>query len=355
MKSKLSTFSLLFLVFISINFQSFAQSDMDQLLVVMTEDYNSGREDATTLLQGYMSPLMNGIGIGMNNGWFGTAASHKSFGMDIGFVTGLAFIPKSDLSYRPTNLNLLNDPTGDLPTIFGSSGTPEALTLKSTNSPVAMPPGIGMKDEIGFSAVPYLVPQVGIGIYKGTDIKFRYLPEMKLGDNSKIGLIGFGVLHDIKQHIPGIKLLPFDLSVMVGYTKISFNTNLEDPNTSTVGNGDITFNSMVYQAMISKKLSVITFYGALGFNSTNSKLRMLGEFDIDKDNIINLVPEQGGTGVDVKDPVNLSFKKGTPKFTAGFRLKLAVITLNFDYTLQNYQSFNMGFGFSFRENDGGTL
>ena len=363
MKNKIIALGVLFLILMSTSIQSFAQGDMDELLNVMTEDYDNGRADATTLLEGYMNPLMHGLGLGMNNGWFGTAASHKSFGMDIGFVTGLAFIPDSDLSFRPTNMNLLEDANEDLPTIFGSNTVPQPLRLKSSGTPIDMIPGIGMKDEIGFNAVPYIVPQVGIGIYKGTDIKFRFLPEITIGDNSKLGLIGFGVLHDVKQHIPGIKLLPFDLSVMVGYTKITFNTDLADPNTGTVGNGDISFNNLVYQAMISKKISVITFYGGLGFSSTKSSLDLLGEYDIDKDNEINLVTDINSSipladldkFVDVKDPVSLSFKKGTPKFTAGFRLKFAVLTLNFDYSVQKYQSFNMGFGFSFRENDGGTL
>lgn len=344
MKNKLNGTSVLFIIFMLAGFQSNAQNDINKLLEVISQDEVAGKEDANTLLEGYMGPLMKGLGIGMNNGWFNTAASHKSFGMEIGFSAGLAFVPESDLTFHPTNMNLLDDPSGDLPTIFGSSEAPESLVLKSTNTPIDMAPGVGMKDEIGFNAVPFLIPQVGIGIYKGTDIKFRYLPEINIGDDATIGLIGFGLLHDIKQHIPGIKLLPFDLSVMIGYTKISMNMDLTDPNTNTLGSGDIVFNSLVYQAMISKKFSVITFYGGLGYNTTKSSLDLKGDFVLDD-----------GAGITVSDPVSLSFKKGTPKFTAGFRLKFAVITLNFDYTIQNYQSFTMGFGFNFLENDGGTI
>ncbi|MDH5367604.1 MAG: hypothetical protein OEW67_11485 [Cyclobacteriaceae bacterium] len=329
-----------------------SQSNINVLLEIVQEDKNAGTQDANTLLEGYMSPLMHGLGIGMNNGWFNTAAPHKSFGMDIGFVAGLAFVPDDELTFRPTNMNLIDDPQSDLPTIFGSSIAPQPLNLKSPRvGQVEMIPGIGMKDKIGFNAVPFAVPQIGLGIVKGTDIKFRFLPETSISNNSTIGLLGFGILHDIKQYLPVVKKIPFDLSVMVGYTKISMNMDLEDPNTGTVGNAEIGFNSLIYQALISKKLSVITLYGGLGFSSTNSGLKLLGDYDLDKDGVINLVP----SGVDVQDPIDLSFKKGTPKFTAGFRLKLAIFTLNFDYTLQKYQSFNMGFGFSFRENDGGTI
>jgi len=77
-------------------------------------------------------------------------------------------------------------------------------------------------------------------------------------------------------------------------------------------------------------------------------MSLLGDFNIND----GINPE--GTYLPT-DPINANFKIGTPKFTAGFRLKLAIVTLNFDYTVQQYQSFNMGFGFSFRENDSGTF
>lgn len=353
MKNKFLKISLLlFFGLFIINKTSKAQSDINILLEIIQEDNVAGTQDANTLLKGYMKPLMHGLGIGMNNGWFNTAAPHKSFGIDIGFVAGMAFVPDDELTFLPANMNLLDDPQNDLPTIFGSSTIPPSLNLKSPRvGQVDMISGIGMKNKIGFNAVPFAVPQIGIGIIKGTDIKFRFFPETSIGDKSTIGVLGFGILHDIKQYVPVVKKIPFDLSIMVGYTKISMNMDLIDPNTGTVGNAEIGFNSLVYQALISKKISVITFYGGLGFSSTNSGLKLKGDYDLDKDGVINLVP----LGVDVQNPINLSFKKGTPKFTAGFRLKLAIFTLNFDYSLQDYQSFNMGFGFSFRENDGGTI
>ena len=128
---------------------------------------------------------------------------------------------------------------------------------------------------------------------------------------------------------------------------VSFNDPTREAVTSKDGYGDITYNSLVYQALISKKFSVITFYGALGYSSTKSNMSLLGDFNIND----GFSPD----GITITDPIDADFKIGTPKFTAGFRLKLAIVTLNFDYTVQQYQSFNMGFGFSFRENDSGTF
>ena len=52
------------------------------------------------------------------------------------------------------------------------------------------------------------------------------MPEVETG-SSKVKLLGFGVLHDIKQHIPGIKTLPFDLSMLVAFTNIQGSTSTE--------------------------------------------------------------------------------------------------------------------------------
>jgi len=325
-------------IFLTTYMQTFAQGDVDVFLEILKEDAQKGAKDANTLIEGYMTPMMEGLGIGLNNGWFGTAASHKSFGMDIGFVAGMAFVPEDKLTFRPTNMELFNDAQSDLPTIFGSSNQPDPLTLKSNGAPFGMAPGIGMKDEIGFNAVPYVIPQIGIGIYKGTDIKFRFLPEISLGDNSSIKVIGFGVLHDIKQHIPGIKLLPFDLSVMVGYTKINMNSDLSDrsfsftdptrdPVTSKNGYGDITYNCLVYQALISKKFSVITFYGALGYRSPKSNLSLIGDFHLND----GFRPH----GIPITDPIDADLYMLTPKFNASLRLKLATLSLNFYYNAQS--------------------
>src|SRR5688500_2603343 len=93
------------------------------------------------------------------------------------------------------------------------------------------------------------------------------------------------------------------------------------------------------QGVISKKFSVITFYGGLGYNIANSNLAMKGSYDINDDGVI---------GANESDPLDLKFSASGFRTTAGFRLKLAVITLHADYTLQKYKALTVGLGISVR-------
>ncbi|UII29316.1 hypothetical protein LVD15_13065 [Fulvivirga maritima] len=193
--------------------------------------------------------------------------------------------------------------------------------------------------------VPVPMAQLGIGIIKNTDIKIRWTPEIDVEDGS-FKLIGFGVMHDIKQHIPGIKHLPFDLSAFVGYTSVSFDFPFDEELSTTGGGvyttnglGQLDVNTLTGQAIISKKISVLTVYGGVGFNRVRSEIKLKGDY---------VVRDDFGNSESVSDPVDLSFKEGGVKLNAGFRLKLAIVTLHADYTVQEYDVLSVGFGFAVR-------
>src|SRR5690606_17145711 len=108
------------------------------------------------------------------------------------------------------------------PTIFGPDRSP-VFSYEDEDSGIKQtypgPGGVDLKEEIGKSLVPVPMANLGIGLPKGTDLKLRFTPTIDLGDDSSLKLFGIGVMHNVKQWIPGIKLLPFDLSGFVGYTK----------------------------------------------------------------------------------------------------------------------------------------
>ncbi|MEL7003540.1 MAG: DUF6588 family protein, partial [Bacteroidota bacterium] len=60
--------------------------------------------------------------------------------------------------------------------------------------------------------------------------------------------------------------------------------------------------------------------------------------------------DDSGESINYSDPVNIEVSAGGPRITAGMRLKLAIFTLHADYTLQEYNTLSVGFGFNFREN-----
>ncbi|HEY5689936.1 MAG TPA: DUF6588 family protein [Cyclobacteriaceae bacterium] len=332
-------FTLLIIVLTVGSFQAYAQDDIDALL-------EGGVADGEKLIGAYITPMMNSLSLGMNQGWYNTAKPHKLAGFDLTATVSLMYIPDSDLLFDAGGLQLtslvqVNSSGnqinfGDVPTIFGSD-TPSTFSPSSTVSgPLATTvddfeiTGIDLKSEIKRNALPVPMAQFGFGLPKGTELKFRLIPKVDLGNDSQFNMFGIGVMHDVKQYIPGLKNLPFDLSALVGYTKMKLDITQSNPDQK----GLFEVNSTTIQGVVSKKLSVVTFYGGLGYNIAKSRLTLLGTYD---------------TGLTTTtDPIDLSFAASGMRLTTGIRLKLAVFAFSADYTIQKYKALTVGFGINVR-------
>jgi hypothetical protein len=321
-----------------------AQDDVNDLL-------NESIDDSKKLIHAYVSPLMNSLSSGLNQGWYNTAKTHKIAGVDLTITVNAMGIPSNQLTYNPSKLGLQrvsldNSSPGypNAPTVFGKEQTPKYIFDKGgVDEPFDGPPGIDLKGNIGMNRIPVPMAHLGIGLPKGTDLKIRFVPAISIGDGGEIKMFGVGVMHDVKQWIPGIKRLPFDLSGFVGYSKLSLSYAFDDADASAGENnqrGEFNVNATTIQGVISKKISVITFYGGVGYNIAKSNLAVKGTFDLNDDNDTDDANE--------KNPLDLKFAASGPRATAGFRLKLAVFTLHADYTLQKYSCISAGFGIAVR-------
>jgi len=326
--------------------------------------------DADKLIGAYLQPFIRSMSFGMAGGWYTTAKAHSTLGFDLNISVNCAFIPSSENLFDPNKLGLTPstvydgardangqpfDPTRKAPTIFGpktqtqytSSYDPDGSgPLPIQSYTLRGPEGFDIKNEIGVAAVPTPMIQLGIGVIKNTDIKIRFIPEQEVGASS-IKMFGVGVMHDIKQHIKGIKLLPFDLSALVAFNSVKGSSDLSnsDPTDgspdSPDGVGDYKFDSWVIQALISKKISVLTGYAGVGYTMVNTNVDVKGAY--------NIVPNTGPAfAYNLKDPVSIDFKNKSMRLTLGMRLKLGPIFFNGDYTFQKYNTLTVGFGVAVR-------
>lgn len=320
-----------------------AQDDLNTLL-------KSNLQDGTKLINGYVDPFMKTLATGLDNGWYNTAKPHKVAGFDLTLTVNAVMAPKSDNFYNVNDLKLNNvqlaasQPAGitngNVPTIFGPDVHPVYQYKSDPTLTYNGPGGLDLKKNIGMNALPVPMVQLGFGLPKGFDLKLRFYPSTKIGDNGNAQLFGFGVMHDVKQYIPGIKLLPFDLSAFVGYTHLKLDYGFDTAHPDQHGSFEV--NSTTIQGVISKKISVLTVYGGAGYNIAKSSLSMLGKYDIDGDGVY------GDKSKGEVDPLQSKFAASGPRVTAGFRLKLAIFTLHADYTLQKYSTLTAGFGISIR-------
>ncbi|TVR72427.1 MAG: hypothetical protein EA408_06935 [Marinilabiliales bacterium] len=348
-------------------FMQNAYSQLDQMGRLLT----GGVSDAEKLAEAYLSPFTNAFGATLNAGWYNTARPHRFPGFDLTLSVNVALIPDQAKSFAPGELGLSHNTyvTGSqvTPTIAGEKGMqPSALRFTETVSgdevtlaEINLPQGTGL----GFVPAPTL--QLGIGLPFGTDIIGRYIPEVGLGDIGSLGLWGIGVKHSLKQWIPVVQRLPVvNLSVMAGYTKFYTGAPLDfSPadigaidNTSMAvdfsgQNLDFGVGSFTANVIASADIPFITGYLGLGINSTNTTLKMTGWYPVPAVNPDNMQVEVTDASA-LKDPVDFKLKGDTggiqPRLTAGFKVKLAVVHIHFDYTYANYSVVTGGIGISVR-------
>jgi hypothetical protein len=326
-----------------------AQSDLDKLL---QEDLGESK----ILIGEYISPFMKSVSLGLNQGWYNTAKNHKPFGVDLTVTVSAMTIPTDEEFVNIKGLGLKSfdvaqdNPFGDdSPTIFGPDESSRLVyNVRDADGDIVSqeafdgPRGLGMKDEIGKNLMPVPIANLGIGLPKGTDLKIRFVPTLKIGDEGEFKLWGVGVMHDVKQWIPGIKLLPFDLAGFVGHTRLSMEYRPDVTEQEVEGENqrnEFSINATTIQALISKKFSVLTLYGGLGYNIAKSNLAVKGTYDINENNTYEAYEI---------DPLDYTFSASGFRATAGFRLKLAVLTIHADYTLQKYKAISAGIGISVR-------
>jgi len=344
-----------------VNTNSFAQN--------FTDIFRAPEEDVTQYLDSYIQPAMFSFANGMAGGWYNTAKAHKPLGFDLTVTVNVANIPNNQrqFSFDPTdygNIRLASGGTAELPTLvggetseglelYGSYDAPDGNTYTYTAQNFTAPEGVFDASSFPLAGIPVPMGQLGIGLIKNTDLKIRYGKIANVSDgntNNKYGvdLFGIGIMHDFKQWIPGIKHLPLDMAIFVGYSRFKATIDFDEDNVSYAAEGtsELTASNTTIQALVSKKLSVLTLYGGLGYNIVASGLKVKGTI---KNFELLSNPADPDSYYEVTDPVDFTYDGGsTFRGTVGMRLKFAFLTLHTDYTFQKYNTLTAGLGFTFR-------
>ncbi len=320
----------------------------------------AGAADAQLYFEQYVGPIGASLSNGLGAGWYNTAKPHKLLGFDLTAGFNIANIPTSERTFNFNDVNWNN-----LQLASGSSATLPTTVGGFTNSRLVIPANVAIdlgggesityEEELVFDAldgfdaedlpvVGFPVPfaQLGIGLPKSTDLKIRIIPATDIEDVS-LSLIGFGIMHDIKQWVPGLKQVPFDLSGFIGWTRLSIDSDYESssPEYSANGATEITASSFTMQGIISKKLAIFTPYVGLGFIAGSSSLDVTGRY--------TYTESSTGESVTVNDPVSLDFDGGSSaRLNAGLRIKLLILTFHAEYALQKYNTLTAGVGISIR-------
>ena len=297
--------------------------------------YINNINDASSLLESYFSPLAEGFGEGLNNGWYNTAKPHKPLGFDVTFTLNTVSIPNESINFDPSNIPGNNFSGNETPTILGS-GNGSVITY-SDSYEFQMP----NQGKINKNLIPVPMINAGIGLIKKTELDFRYLPNYNFsfgfaGDGS-VHLWGIGLKHDLMQYIPIVgNAVPLDLSIQFGHTELNTKFNYK-PSSNIKQEVDLNISATTFNIIASKKILMFTGHASIGYNTNRTvfNTNTSGKFNFG-DSEFNI-------------PVDLDFN-GLNKFRTnlGVRVNLALLAIQLNHTFSEYPVTTLGVGIGIR-------
>lgn len=322
----------------------------------------SSPADGVKYFQAYLSPWANAFGSGLNGGWYNTAKPHKFGGFDITTNFSVGVVPTSAQKFDVSKIGLSSSMTGTgmASTVAGPKTPGPVMTYSQGGVTLAQ---FNAPQGSSFKYIPVPMAQVGLGLPLGTEVKARFIPKINIG-NGSISLWGVGLMHSLVQYLPGNKLLPFDVSLFGGYTKMESNIPLKLQPDGTVAQNyvaysptfpnqklDFTVTAMNVSLIASLNIPVLTLYGGLGYCKTKTDIELQGNFP---------TPVLASTPSPHVEYNDSGVKKGSDfpaikidnfsglRANIGLRIKLSVITIHADYTKAQYNVLTAGLGISFR-------
>lgn len=302
--------------------------------------------DRSKLIEAYIDPAMKGLIYGMNSGWYHTAKVHKPFGFDFSISLNASLVPSGDEMFSLSGLTSINQATGGGITAASVAGSEDNTPLTTVNleeqgitySTTFNAPG-GIKESLPLNAVPTPAIQFNLGLPAKFEISLRLVPKVG-SDDVKGNLFGVGIKKEITDWFGPIDKTPLHVSLLASYTTMNVDYNVKSNEDVTVENGlaEFQLNSYMVQAIASLNFPIINIYGGIGYGSGDATLKMLGEYTLN----------YGLRSRTITDPINSSFNAGSFRTTLGTRLSLGFFKIFGSYTLQEYNTANLGVAFSLR-------
>jgi len=306
--------------------------DLDKVLAATTQD-------AQTLVDVYTEPLGQSLTYSLNSGWASSAKTHKKFGFDITFGAVSPSVSDAAKSFKIADLGLkeLESTATTASTVFGAkSNTTFTYTLPGTNisQSLEMPGGLG--DDLIMNSVPTPYLQLGLGLFFNTDLMVRYVPKLK-NQGAEFDLFGIGFKHNLMQYFGVMDKLPLNISALASYSRMNLEYQLSSINTDQMVNYEV--DTFTIQALGSLDFPVISIVGGIGYGNGNVAFDMLGDYSITL---------ADGTPKTLSDPLKSDNEYTGTYAMIGDRANLLFLKIFANYTLQEFNTLNVGVSVSFR-------
>nr|WP_321231174.1 DUF6588 family protein [uncultured Psychroserpens sp.] len=335
---KIVLISIAFLAMTSVK----AQENVNDLLA-------AGISDAERFTKDYIAPASEGLGYGINNGWFNNAKSPRRFSFQLSVIGNIGFIKDEKKSFQMNvadyeNIRFEDGSSSKMVATALGHNDPEIRVIITYDDPLfgnqettlVLPTGIGAE---GVDLIPTGFLQAGFSPFKGTQIKGRFIPKIETED-AKIGLYGIGLQQEFTSWLPADKILPIAVSGLVAYTHLDGSYDFTDAEFVEGENQRVEtdVNTVLFELIVGTNLKIINVYGAVGYITGTATTDLLGTYRVTDGFLFS---------EEINNPFSIENDISGVRGTVGANLKLGFFSLNADYTIAEFDSATLGINFSF--------
>jgi len=237
---------------------SYAQFDLGTIIQKVGPEY----------AEKYLSPFTTGLGTNLNSGFLGgySPSGYSKIPIWPHIYAGVKFtgvMMKNNDKYFNlgfTTTETINNTQQTIdwtvynaPTVFGNSKPPVATgKIRGTNQTITKELIGGIEDT---KFIPLIIPQIGVGTIFGTDIIFRTVPGVKVGDYGSFKLFGGAIRHCIGSYAK----LPFDIAVQFGMQSFGIKDAYD--------NKFIDASSTFVNLQFNKSFPIVSIYGGAQYEN----------------------------------------------------------------------------------------
>lgn len=314
-----------------------AQDNLTLLLI-------SGKEDTKTFLQDYLRPGTQGLIYNLSSGWYQTAEVKDPLRFEISVIANASVNLDQHQSFLLNTSDYQNIQFADgetrktVATILGNNDPAARVILKNESVTgdeqifFELPQGLGSE---GIDFIPTAFLQARLGVFRATEVKFRYFPRRDLG-GADVQILGGAIQHEVTQWLAP-KYFPLSVSGMVAYSTMDGNYEFTEDQIVQGDNQrlDSHMKYWMFSGIFSTKFPIVNFYGGLSYLQGTSQTHLLGTYSIVNEN-------SGETIVSLTDPLSLTSEVGGMTGNIGISLSLGLFKINGEYNFTEYQTLSAG-------------
>jgi len=302
-------------------------------------------QDVQRFGEAYIDPATDAAMYNVNSGWYSSAETKNFLEVELNVLSNISVIPNTGGNFilDPSTYNSIRFEDGYEPrnvaSIFGSdmdiSIYIDYETDEGTESiELELPPGI---DNGNVNLLPTFFIQGNLGLPKGTELKFRYSPEIEVGDITTEAK-GLALQHEFTSWLKEDQDFFLDIAGMIAYSNFEANYFIENEDPTSEASIVSDLDAWSFSLIASKDLNNFTFFGGLDYSTAKSISNFQG---------IYTLPEEGEMFQNVLDQIEIENKTNGFSGTLGINYLFGSFVTKLAVNLQKYSNLSIAVGYHF--------